>query len=187
MAIQEFRAVTITPPGLRGLGAGFRAGGQFIVRARFDEEDAFRYEYRQYIQGTASVTMGAFAPGAPSRATWTATNPPHNAANDFAIPGGLRPTFTEDGQQRHGRIERFGYRNAMPVVRFGLEDRYLPDQKMGNEYRLRDTWGLEGATRPRGLRVQIDITYKGVIIDIRDGNREVRRLTWRVRIDDIIT
>lgn len=187
MAVQEFRAVTITPPGLRALGSGFKAGGQFIVRARFDEEDAFRYEYRQYIKGTAILTQGQFGPGAPSRANWRATHPPYNAANDFQIPGGLRPTFTEDGQVRGGRIERFGYRNSMPVLRHGIEDQYQPDQKMGNLYRLRDTWGLEGTSRPRGLRIQIDITYKGVIIDTQDNNNEVRRLTWRVQIDDIIT
>lgn len=187
MAVQEFRAVTIQPAGLRGLGAGFKAGGEFIVRARFDQEDASRYEYRQYIKGTATLTMGQFGAGAPSRANWHATQPPHNAANDFQIPGGLRPTFTEDGQTANGRTERYGYRNAMPVMKGGLEDRYMPDQKMGHEYRLRDKWGLSGRSRPRGLHVQLDITYKGVIIDNRDGNREVRQLTWRVQVDDIIT
>lgn len=187
MAVLEFRAVTITPPGIRPLReGGFMAGGQFIVRARFDAADASRYEYRQYIKGTAFVIMGRFGSGTPSLTNWRATHPPHNAKDDFEIPGGLRTNFTEDGQRRGGRTERFGYRSAMPVLRQGLEDQYLTDQKMGDQYRLRDTWGLRGTSAPRGLKVQLDITYKGVIIDRREGDREVRRQVWRCQLHDVI-
>jgi hypothetical protein len=186
MAILEFRATTIQPAALRALGAGFKAGGQFIVRIQFDEADAYRYEYRQYIRGTAFVTLGAFGPGAPSRANWVPTAPRHDAKNDFEVPGGLRTFFTEDGQRRGGRTQRFGYRSAMPVLEHGLEDRYLPEQKMGSEYRLRDTWGLSGASRPRGLRFEIEIVYRGAVIDRLDGDRVLDTRQWRVQLDDII-
>lgn len=188
MAIQEFRATTIVPAALRADGAGFVAGGQFIVRVRFDDADAGRYEYRQYIKGSAFVTHGSFS-GAPSFATWTATGTPHNAANDFLIPGGLKTTFAEDGEVRSGRIERFGYRNTSfggGSLRQGIEDRYLPSQATGAEYRSRDTWGLRGLSRPRGLRVKIDIVYKGAVIDTLEGNRVVDTRHWGVHIDDII-
>lgn len=189
MAILEFRATTIVPAGLRGDGAGFFAGGQFIVHVRFDEAGASRYEYRQYIKGSAYTTRGSFS-GAPSLASWTASETPHNASTDFLIPGGLQTHFTEDGEVRSGRTERFGYRDGRfggGRIAHGIEDRYLPSQSTGAEYKARDTWGLRGTARPRGLRIKIDIIYKGAIIDTSDHNRVVDTRHWGVHIDDIIT
>lgn len=186
MGVLSFHATTITPAALRGLGAGFKAGGQFIVRIHFDPIDAARYEYRQYIKGTAGVTPGRFT-GVPSFGTWVATAARHNASSDFQIPGGLKQHYTEDGQRIPGGIvQRFGYRSNAQLLVTGLEDRYLPAQGNGAEYRARDTWGLEGLSRPSGLRVDLDIVYKGVVIDTFDGNKVVAQHQWGVHIDDII-
>jgi hypothetical protein len=187
MGVREFRAITVTPAALRGDGAGFMAGGQFIVRAKFDPGDCARYEYRQYIKGTASTTQGTFGGATPSRTSWRATAAPHNAGPDFQVPGGLTTTYKEDGQVIGSRTERFGHRNHSQVLRTGIEDRYLPNRADGCEYKARDTWGLRGTARPRGLRVKIDIIYRGRIIDTEDSNRVVRSLHWGVHIDDIIT
>ena len=187
MGVREFRATTIVRPGLRADGAGFFAGGQFIVRARFDPGDCARYEYRQHIRGTAFLLPGIFGGTPPSRANWIPTGIPRDASSDFEIPGGLATTFKEDGQRRGGRTERFGHRSGSQVLRQGLEDRYLPNRADGCEYKARDTWGIRGTARPRGLRIQIDILYRGRIIDTAESNRVVRTLHWGVKIDDIIT
>ncbi len=186
MGIREFRAITIVPAGLRADGAGFIAGGQFVVRAKFDPGDCARYEYRQYIKGTASTTSGSFSSSPPSRTNWT-PGAVHNAGPDFQVPGGLTTSYQEDGQVVGRRTERFGHRDHPQVLRTGLEDRYLPNRADGCEYKLRDTWGLRGTSRPVGLRIKIDIIYRGRIIDTSDGNKVVRSLHWGVHIDDIIT
>lgn len=176
----------MVPARLAADGAGFFAGGQFIIRLELDPGDARRYEYRQHIKGTAFVTQGSFS-GTPSRASWSATGVRHDAKNDFKIPGGLQTTFTEDGETATGgSVHRFGYRARSGRIAHGVEDRYLPDQATGAEYRARDTWGLRGIARPSGLRIQIDIIYRGSVIDRDDGNRVVTTLHWGVHLDDII-
>ncbi len=188
MGVLEFRAITIVPAGLRGDGAGFFAGGQFVVRAAFDADDCARYEYRQDIKGTASVHQGVLGAAGPAGlGGWVPTGVPRDAGPDFTVPGGLTSAFKEDGEVRGGRVERFGHRRNAAVLRTGLEDRYLSAQRDGCQYRLRDTWGLRGTARPAGLRITIDIIYRGRIIDTADGNRVIRTLHWGVHIDDIIT
>jgi hypothetical protein len=186
MGILSFHATTITPAALRALGSGFKAGGQFIVRISFDPIDAVRYEYRQYIKGTAGVTAGRFN-GTPSLANWVATGTRRDASNSFAMPGGLKTSYREDAEKAGGVVQRFGYRSSPAVLRTGLEDQYLPTQTGGAEYRLRDTWGLAGDSRPVGLRVEVDIVYKGVVIDTFDSDKVVLQRQWGVHIDDIIT
>ncbi len=184
--VVEFRAITVTPIDLRAFGPGWMMGGSFRVRARFNPTvDCRRYEYRQFIKGTATVQQGR-STGPPAFATWVAAGPVINAAGSFQIPGGLPTSFAEDGQMVGGVIHRFGHRSAPPHVSIGLEDRYLPTQAAGCEYRAQDTYGLRGATRPSGLRIKLDITWQGRIIDTAGGNRILRTLHWRARKDDII-
>jgi hypothetical protein len=186
MGVVAFRAVTLVPIGFRALGAGFKMGGRFKVEMRLDPADAARYEYRQYIKGTATVQQGTFT-GAHTLANWRATGPLHNAQNDFAIPGGLQTSFTEDGQVASGHVHRFGHRSASAVNGADLTDRYRPSQASGHEYLAIDTYGLAGNSRPVGLRVHVKLMWQGRIIDTRAGNRTVRTLHWKVEKDDIIT
>ncbi len=184
--VVEFRAVTVTPIALRGFGAGWMMGGSFRVHARFNPTVNCRpLEYRQLIKGTATVQQGRFT-GAPSLATWVATGTVINAASSFQIPGGLPTAFAEDGQVVGGVTHRFGHRSAPAHISTGLEDRYLPAQATGCEYRAQDTYGLRGATRPVGLRIKLNITWQGRIIDTSRANRLVRTLHWGVNKDDII-
>jgi hypothetical protein len=206
--ILEFRAVTVTPLGLRAAGAGFNMGGSFRVIIRFNPALNCRsFEYRQFIRGTATLQRGTFATGSPpSLATWSPTAPACDASRCFEIPGGLPTTLREDGQiiggtratgsppagqccqsLTGGRIERFGYRSSPPVHRTGLEDRYLPSQATGCEYRARDTYGLSGTSRPTGLRIRLRIVWQGRVIDTSRGNRIIATRHWGVRGDDIIT
>ena len=186
--IVEFRAVTLVPINLGGQGAGFKMGGRFRVTVRLNPEvDCGRYEYRQFIKGTANVQQGTFTGPVPSLANWRPSGPLHDAKNDFGVPGGLQPHFTEDGEIVGGRTLSFGYRSAAPVVQQGIEDRYLPSQATGCEYRAVDTYGLSGIRRPRGLRVRLKLTWQGRVIDTRAGNRILDTRQWGVEKDDIIT
>lgn len=178
MAILEFRATTTKSAALNREGAGIFAGGQFVVVARFDAADAARYEYRQYIKGTAIMQQGSFGGTPASMDNW-AIKPatvPEDGKDLFLIPGGLHTSFREDGLVRVGRKEYFGYRANKGMYQPGLEDRYLPDQVTGAEYRLRDTWGLRAPTRRVGLRLMIDIVYEGAIIDRQNFDQVVRTL-----------
>ncbi len=185
--IIEFRAITVTPIGLRGIGAGFMMGGRFKVRVRFNPSvNCVQFEYRQFIKGTATVQQGAFV-GSPSIANWHANGALHNAANDFQIPGGLQPHFSEDGQITGGTTNQFGYRTATAVNSPDIEDRYIPVQATGCEYRLTDTYGLRGNSQPKGLRIRMSIMWQGRVIDTSRSNRIVDTRHWRVDKDEIIT
>lgn len=184
--VVEFRAVTVTPIALRAFGAGWMMGGSFRVIARFNHPSGCgRFEYRQRIKGTATVQQGRFT-GTPSLATWVATGPVANAASSFEIPGGLPTAFAEDGQIVGGVVHRFGHRSAPAHVATGIEDRYLPTQATGCEYKAQDTYGLRGSTRPTGLRIKLDILWQGRIIDTSRANTVIRTLHWGAKKDDII-
>ena len=160
-----------------------------MVVARFDAADAARYEYRQYIKGTAIMQQGSFGGTPASMDNWVAkpATVPEDGKDLFLIPGGLHTSFREDGLIRYGKKEYFGYRSSNAALRQGIEDRYLPDQPTGSEYRLRDTWGLRAPTRRVGLRLMIDLIYKGAIIDRQNFDQVVRTLHWGVHLDVIVT
>lgn len=152
--------------------------GSFNVEVFIDQqiEEPSRYEYRQFIKGQVWVHDGYFGdPG--TNKIWhpragTKQEPVNNAV---AVPGGLNSNFfTEDGQVLDGgsRIEYFGYRSKPPTNIPGLIDEYS-NYQTGAEYRLRDTFGIEGPRKQdsagfkTGLKVGVDITYRGIVI--KDG------------------
>ncbi len=185
--VLQFRATTITSMALRGMGSGWKMSAEFVVRLFLNPSvDASRYEYRQFIRGTCTLQPGRFTGTTPSRASWVHTARPADARSQFSNPGGLPARQSEDGQRVRGRTFRYGHRSANPVQERGLEDRYLPDQAGGHEYRARDVPGISGTTRPRGLRIRIDLNFQGRVIDVRDSNRVIRTLAWRYQGDDII-
>ena len=104
MAILEFRATTTKAAALNKEGAGLFAGGQFVVVARFDAADAARYEYRQYIKGTAIMQQGSFGGTPASMDNWVIKpgTVPEDGKDLFLIPGGLHTSFREDGLVRVG-------------------------------------------------------------------------------------
>lgn len=182
MGVLSFDMATIVQPALRGDGNGFFAGGQFTVRIRLDG-DYEHLEYRQQIRGTATLQQGMFV-GARLPGNWRAIAEPRSMARSFAVPGGLQPNYTEDGETRHGHTYRFGYRRGEGVQEEGLEDRYVPHPD-GPGYRLRDTWGLRGASRPTATRIQVRVRYKGTVIDTRRPGNALETREWWYRIDDV--
>ena len=183
MNVESFEHTTIVTPALRGDGNGFMAGGQFTVRIRLGGSDFEHGQYRQYIRGTATLQQGEFV-GTPSLATWRPLRDPESVGRLFAVPGGLQENYREDGERRHGRVYRFGYRRGDGIQEEGLEDRYVPHPD-GPQYRLRDTWGLRGTSRPVATKIRIRVHYKGEVIDDRRPDTAVETREWSYRIDDL--
>ena len=187
--VEQFRMIPGTPLGLRASGSGWVVRGNFRIHIVFNPKaGCSRYEYRQYIRGTATIQQGTFPSGVePSMTTWQPTGQLIDVASTFLIPGGLPSQFREDGQTVAGRVLHFGYRSSPPVVAEGTEDRYLPAQATGWEYRGTDTYGLSGTSRVIGLRIRLSLVWQGRIIDTRAHNRVIKQDTWHVNGDNIIT
>ncbi len=184
MTVTSFEHTTMLRPVLNGDGAGFFAGGQFRVRIQLSSErDCEHYQYRQYIRGTATLQQGEFV-GESRLENWRATGEPESVARLFAVPGGLRTSYTEDGERRNGQVHRFGYRRGRGVQEEGLEDRYLPHPN-GAEYRLLDTWGLRGRERPVATRIRIRVHYKGKVIDTRRPTEALETQEWSYHLDNL--
>ncbi|MCW5962881.1 MAG: hypothetical protein KIT83_02490 [Bryobacterales bacterium] len=184
---------TVTDPvlvALRGDGAGWQFRGRFRVYIRFNNglANVNRYQYRQYIRGTAIITPGRFTGNPPSLGNWSATGAPQDASAEFRVPGGLRPSdWSEDGIVAFGATRKYGYRSSNAFIAPGEEDRYLPDQQNGKEYICIDTFGMMGSRRVSGSRLRMNLHYKGVIVDVLNNNRVVKQKAWTYVAEDIMT
>jgi hypothetical protein len=165
--------------------------GSFNVEVYMDRQlpDPTRYEYRQFIKGRIYVHDGYF--GDAAQTVWQARSGTTEVEqNDYSrVPGGLnRQYFTEDGEKlSDGSVEKFGYRSKPPKWEEGIIDTYTNDQK-GYEYRLQDTFGIEGPRKTdaqgnfkAGLKVGVDLWYRGIVI--KDGRmptfQEINASNWR--------
>lgn len=153
--------------------------------------DPARYEYRQFIQGKATVQEGQWPANIPNLArnvyNWL-PKPARvelNAASAFMVPGGLPASWTEDGIQEGGILRKFGYRSSLPKNTTGEEDRYVPYADSGTYY-LTDTYGLEGSPLVDGLRIKYNIEWKGVVVDRHQNDRVVYEKVWDESVDEVI-
>ncbi|MFU7559337.1 hypothetical protein ACMFWY_11720 [Roseiconus sp. JC912] len=191
--VLEFRALRVRPITLESLGSGWICKGKFRVIIRFDPAiDASRYEYRQFIKGTATTQQGRFTGSTPSMSNWVATGTLNDRKSAFQIPGGLSSTtYREDGfVKRDGTIERYGYRSSPASIETNTtpEDRYSPNQAHGHTYRCTDGVGLLDRTgRPPGLRIRQKFLFQGRIIDTARSNRIVATRHWKLEGDHILT
>ncbi len=191
--ILEFRALRVRPVTLESLRAGWICKGNFRVIIRFSEDvDASRFEYRQFIKGSASTEPGRFTGSPASMDNWVSTGTRTDRRSAFRVPGGLSPTeFREDGfVRRDGGVDRYGYRTSAASLETATspEDRYLPTQEHGRTYRCTDGVGLQDdRSRPSGLRIRQKFIFQGRIIDTARGNRIVATRHWKVEGDHIIT
>ncbi|MEM0927015.1 MAG: hypothetical protein AAGJ83_13320 [Planctomycetota bacterium] len=190
--ILEFRALLVSPIKLRSKGTGWACKGKFRVIIRFHPDiDASRYEYRQYIKGSASTQRGHFTGTTPTTENWRAIYAAVDQSDKFKVPGGLSNSFKEDGfQSDGGKVESYGYRRTRGTRQTDEtpEDRYLPNQSSGHTYRCNDCPGLEGTNgRPSGLRIRQTFTFQGRIIDTHRDNQIVATRHWRLEGDHILT
>ena len=175
---------------LRADGAGWQLRGRFRVDIRLNESLANpnRYQYRQFIKGTATTTAGRFTGPTPSPTNWEATATPRDRSSQFGVPGGLNATsWSEDGVVAAGGTRKYGYRRSAAFVANGEEDQYLPGQRNGTRYVAVDTYGLMGTRRVAGTKLNLDLSYKGVIVDVLNSDREVSKKTWRYQAERIMT
>jgi hypothetical protein len=174
---------------LRADGSGWQFRGRFEVRIRLNNSLANpnRYQYRQYIKGTATSTPGRFAAGLPhTLANWTSTGTPDDQSAQFGVPGGLVSTaYHEDGLVSAGGTRKYGYRQSPAFVAPGEEDRYLPTQETGKEYVCIDTYGMMGTRRVLGTRLRMNLHYKGAVVDVLNSDRVVIEKTWSYSGDDV--
>lgn len=165
--------------------------GNFQVEVYMDQQlpEPTRYEYRQFIRGRIFVHDGYV--GDAAQQVWQQRSGTQEVEqNDYSkVPGGLnRHFFTEDGEKMaDGTVEKFGYRSKPPKWEEGIIDTYSNNQ-MGTEYRLQDTFGIEGPRKTdsqgnfkAGLKVGVDLEYRGIVI--KDGRmptfQEINSGNWK--------
>lgn len=187
--ISSFIVTDLTRVALRADGAGWQFRGRFRVNIRLNNAlaNANRYQYRQHIRGTAIVIPGRFTGNPPSIGNWVATGPFEDASETFRIPGGLHPhDWKEDGIIALGVVRQYGYRSANAFIAPGEQDRYLPDQTNGKEYVCVDTFGMMGTRRVSGSRLRLNLHYKGMIVDVLNGDRVVKAKGWTYLAEEIM-
>jgi hypothetical protein len=141
-------------------GSGARkAGEEFDMLATFAEDEGSSRcgccEYRQYVRGNFTYNGQPLVHHLPS--------------------GPLDPTtFLEDGILGALYGPHFGHRNEAGA----WDDRYQPDRDDGCEYRGHDFPGIAGNS---GSTFEIDLEFRGEIIDVCSGGAVLRSAIWKVR------
>ncbi|MEZ6132279.1 MAG: hypothetical protein R3C59_26760 [Planctomycetaceae bacterium] len=198
----SFRATTIRRMAIRPLGGSpgwLEVKKSFRVVINFAPGiDFHRYQYRQFIKGSASIEEGSYT-GAASVANWrSAGRTPISVNSVFGVPPtGLTPSFREDGAMEGGRVVHYG-RQIPGTRQHGNvpEDRYFMDGGLGC-YRATDNVGLEvppgrtfvvaGRNVVRsGLRIRMNILFQGCIVDTTRSDHKLQTLHWSVRSDLVL-
>lgn len=196
-----FRATTINQFGVRPMRrrtGWLEVKKSFRVRVAFAQGiDCRRYQYRQFIKGSASVQQGTYA-GFAVLSAWRSTGPVIAVSHKIGL--GINSRFQEDGQMVRGRIIRYGHN--IPGTRASAttpEDRYFVDNGM-SFYRATDNVGLEFPRLPQvslwrggpsvvrsGLRIRLNIMFQGRIVDTSRSTEPILDTQhWRVRGDLIL-
>ncbi|MBE0660802.1 MAG: hypothetical protein IH602_24120 [Bryobacteraceae bacterium] len=82
--------------------------------------------------------------------------------------------FKEDGITNPPPGPHFGHRDEIGAA----DDRYLPARADGCEYRGTDNPGIRGAP---GVRFEVNLEFKGEIIDVCNNRAVLREATWTVK------
>ena len=185
----------------------WRLEGALKVTVRLNpllsEDERLKYEYRQYIRGSAWLQDGEWNP---QTQTWSATSQKQIPISDkFAIPpsGGLPKGLThsekEDGMLPEvGTLPiKFGYRDTDQIVQDGFVSAWIPDGN-GGTFMLKDTIGYteEHRTDPQtkkkvDSKIHLEMYFRGVIVEtIRNEKeevvpvREVQSKSWHYLIEE---
>ena len=88
--VSSFVVSDLVKLSLNADGTGWQFRGRFRVDVQLNKKLAnpARYQYRQYIKGTATSTPGRFTSLIRSKATWEATAAPQDQSSQFGVPGG---------------------------------------------------------------------------------------------------
>lgn len=187
------------------------ARGTFEVLVKFNPalsaDERMRYEYRQYIKGTAGVQEGSWDS---NYSRWTAASPPQitNIGERFAVPSdpnvpgkGLTPHYKEDGKEAEGMGNtgfRFGYRNGDVINGKRFKNVWSPHSISGSQLIVRDTPGYSSPyVVGSDPKVIMNFTFRGVVVEIEETQnsngdyvtkivREIQEKTWSFSFFEVL-
>lgn len=158
-----------------------RCGGSFEMNAVFTDANPSIPacgEYRQYIRGTVLVDGDPFNYIARERGVAVPVRMRPRPA-----PGSSDDQFVEDGQAASNTLNPFGvdltygHRDA-PVGNGNVLDLYVPSRRSGPQYAGRDAPQWSGS---QGLNVQLELDFRGQLVDVCNGGAVLRTQEWTVR------
>jgi hypothetical protein len=159
------KAVTPGPGGTFNIRGHHKIEGQFSSRCNCSQ-----FQYRQFIQGTATVTRGAIV---------------QDISNMFShIPGGQLPAaFREDGNTQWAS-PNFGHRDqagqattdAVNAENHYINDRNATDQANGCRYRGEDFPALTLGNLQSGDAVDLLVEFRG---EIQRNGTAIQTRRWR--------
>jgi hypothetical protein len=173
--------ITLNPSGcqrVQGPGIGEAALGQaFTMDAVFSSSGYPKLcgcaEYRQFVRGSFTINgvrQQRFLPD-------PAGGPPIELL-PMPAPGAADDNFREDGNT--GTVRHYGHRDAGADPN-GKYDR--PDQRSGCRYTGKDAPLVSALA---GSRVEVDLEFRGVIIDVCAGNEVLVEKFWPVRCSEVL-
>jgi Hemopexin len=130
-------------------------------------------EYRQFVRGTIHVNGAPFPMKLPNPA-----GVPDIDMLPRPAPGALDDNFREDGNS--GVVKFYGHRADTPDPK-GIYSN--PDQRSGCTYRGIDSPLFSGLV---GQVVEIDLDFRGVIIDVCAGNEVLVTKEWNIFCTDTL-
>ncbi|TWT44101.1 hypothetical protein RAS1_05080 [Phycisphaerae bacterium RAS1] len=138
-----------------------RVGESFNMNADF-QNNCDCCEYRQYVRGSF---------------TYNGNNLPHTLCVGETLHA---VNWQEDGVQDGATCRRYGHRDTTVIGDLGANDVYdMPNRATGCRYRGFDFPGLSEV--PAGDTYDVNLEFRGEIIDTCNANRVVRTNTWTVR------
>lgn len=178
----RFEKHTAPHPTTNQIVPSWMVSSTFQVSVKFNpnlsETDRSRYEYRQYIRGSATVQDGSRN----ANGIWMPTLPVRitNVGKTFAVPFdpnspgiGLTTHYKEDGKtatDAGSKCFRFGYRGGAEINGNRFRNVWSPDPETGTELTLRDTPGY-GEPYIAGLapKVKLNFTFRGVVVEVEQS------------------
>jgi hypothetical protein len=160
------------PSGLVALGDPFRMVARFSSTGYPSVCGAA--EYRQFIRGEMRKNRVDVSP----RLTDPAGGPPRAMLGHPPDRSSI-VNFQEDG--RPGATPPFYGHRLAPPDRNGTYDQ--PDQRSGCHYEGKDTPLAQGSSDEL---VDIDLEFRGVIIDVAAGDEVIAEQRWTVRCTDVL-
>ncbi|TAH38700.1 MAG: hypothetical protein EYC70_04850 [Planctomycetota bacterium] len=154
-------------PTIENLGGGMKkVGEKFEMDATFGGANPECCEYRQYIKGTFEANGAPVAHPLPGKKM---------LEKDVFHEDGLVPANPPDN-------EHYGHRDEGDM---DTTDVYSnPDRATGKNYDGSDYPGLTG---PTPFTYDINLTFLGEIIDVCNGNKEVKCSEWTVKCSGTVS
>lgn len=198
----RFEKEKVTDPVTKQSIDYWAARGTFQVSVKLNpnlsEDERMRFEYRQFIKGSAMIQDGS----RDAQGRWNMTQPVRvvDVGNKFAVPLdkkspgiGLTRHYKEDGKIAEdvgSQSFRFGYRDGVEIKGNRFRNIWSPHPVSGSHLVLRDTPGYGERYNPAlAPKIQMNFTFRGVVVEVEEGTdaqgnfvinvvREITDRTW---------